>query len=183
MSAEKLQDRKIRFATLLRQNQGRLFGYIHSLVNDLNDTDDLFQQTAIVLWKKFTDFDESRSFFSWACGVARLEVTNFIRKRGRRPLQFTDELNLMLVEAQEQMSNEEMDDRREALSQCIEKLPPADRELVQECYNDEAGVNQAAERRGRVPQSVYNSLRRIRRTLFDCIQRTLTRQTQPGTPG
>ena len=42
---------------LLRREQTRLHGYLHSLVRDLNDADDLFQQTTMILWKKFGEFD------------------------------------------------------------------------------------------------------------------------------
>ena len=41
----------------LRQHQTQLFGYIYSLVRDLDDADDLFQQTSLVLWDKFDQFD------------------------------------------------------------------------------------------------------------------------------
>src|SRR5689334_3693597 len=58
------------FAAHLREVQSRLYGYIHSLARDLNDADDLFQQTALIMWKKFDGYDRGRSFFSWACGIA-----------------------------------------------------------------------------------------------------------------
>src|SRR5947207_6768492 len=87
--------RKLEFAECLRRHQSQLFGYIHSLVRDLNDADDLFQQTTVILWNKFADFDQERSFIAWGCGVARLEIANFLRARGRQRLYFTDELNLM----------------------------------------------------------------------------------------
>ena len=41
------------FADYLRDHQSRLYAYIHSLVRDLNDADDLLQQTTLILWKKF----------------------------------------------------------------------------------------------------------------------------------
>src|SRR5260370_38282020 len=106
------QSRQAEFASCLREIQTRLYGYIHSLARDLNDTDDLFQQTALILWKKFDEFDSRRSFFSWACGIARLEVVNFLRSRARQRLYFSDDLNLLLIEAQEKMSNQEMEERR-----------------------------------------------------------------------
>ena len=37
-----------------------------TLVRDLNDADDLFQQTGLVLWRKYEQFDPSRSFVAWA---------------------------------------------------------------------------------------------------------------------
>jgi RNA polymerase sigma-70 factor (ECF subfamily) len=172
-------ERTAEFAELLRRDQARLYGYLHSMVRDINDADDLFQQTTLVLWKKFDEFDRGRSFFSWACGVARLEVANFLRTRGRHRLYFSDELNLLLVEAQAEMGSAELEDRREALAGCVEKLRARDRQLLAECYGDTAGVNAAAERYGRSSQSVYNSLRRIRRALYDCIARTLGRTARP----
>jgi RNA polymerase sigma-70 factor, ECF subfamily len=180
MAREAGPARAAEFAERLRGEQSRLYNYIHSLVRDLNDADDLFQQTTLVLWKKFGEFDPGRSFFAWACGVARLEVANFLRSRGRQRLYFSDELNLLLVEAQAEVSGDEAEDRREALARCVAKLRQRDRELVQECYGAADGVQAAASRHGRSPQSVYNSLRRIRRSLFECVARTLAAESRPG---
>jgi RNA polymerase sigma-70 factor (ECF subfamily) len=179
MAGEEGQPRKAEFADYLRQNQTRLYGYIHSLVRDLNDADDLYQQTTLITWKKFGEFDRQRSFFSWACGIARLEVANLLRTRGRQRLYFSDDLSLMLVEAQAEMTNEELEDRRDALARCVERLRQRDRELLTECYGESSGVHEAADRRGRSSHSVYNSLRRIRRALFECIARTLAQESRP----
>lgn len=180
MFADITQAESAEFAEYLRQAQSRLYGHIHSLVRDLNDTDDLFQQTTLILWKKFAEFDRQRNFFAWACGVARLEVANFLRARGRQRLYFSDDLNLLLIEAQSEMTDRELEDRRAALAKCVEKLRQRDRQLLNECYGEDHGVNQAAHRRGRAPQSVYNSLRRIRRALYECIARTIAQESRPG---
>jgi RNA polymerase sigma-70 factor (ECF subfamily) len=179
MTREQTSSTASDFAACLRQHQARLYGYIHSLLRDLNDADDLFQQTTLILWKKFAEYDPRRSFFSWACGIARLEVANFLRSRGRQRLYFSDDLNLLLIEAQAEVAEEELEARREALSGCVEKLRQPDRELLLECYGGQSDVPDVAERHGRSPQSVYNSLRRIRRALFECIARTLDRQARP----
>jgi RNA polymerase sigma-70 factor, ECF subfamily len=167
------------FADLLRQHQGRLFAYIHSLVRDLNDADDLFQQTAVILWRKFGEYDPSRAFFPWACGIARFEVANFLRTRGRSKLYFSDELNLMLVEAQEAMGEDEWEGSRQALSGCMDKLRERDRQLLVDCYADGASITEVAQRQGRSSHSVHNSLRRIRRALFECVRRALAQQNHP----
>jgi RNA polymerase sigma-70 factor (ECF subfamily) len=179
MATANLETQKVEFASCLRAIQSGLYGYIHSLLRDSNDTDDLFQQTALVLWKKFDEFDRQRSFLAWACGIARLEANNFLRGRKRQRLYFSDELNLLLIEAQEGLSSLEDGERREALAKCVAKLRERDRELLIECYQDRGGVNQAAQRRGRSPQSIYNSLRRIRRALYECIARTLPHESEP----
>ena len=143
-------------------------------------SDDLFQQTALILWKKFDEYERDRSFFSWACGIARLEVIAFLRSRGRRRLYFSDDLNLLLIEAHAEVDEDQILERRDALTKCMAKLRERDQKLLLECYQEAAGVNQAAGKRGRSPQSVFNSLRRIRRALHTCIDRTLSQEPRPG---
>jgi RNA polymerase sigma-70 factor (ECF subfamily) len=180
VASQDVQPRKADFTRYLAANQTRLYGYIHSLIPDIHDADDLYQQTALVLWNKFEEFDQTRDFFAWACGVARGEVANFARRRMRQRLYLCADVNLLLVEAHTEMTDQEQEERRVALSRCVEQLPPADRELLAECYRDGEGVHAAAERRNRSPHSVYNSLRRIRKALFDCINRALARRAGPG---
>jgi RNA polymerase sigma-70 factor (ECF subfamily) len=167
------------FDDLLSRYQSQLFGYIYSLVRDLDDAEDLFQQTAVIIWKKFADYDPQRSFLAWSCGIARLEVMNFLRMRYRSRLYFTDELNLSLIDAHVEVDAGEFADRRDALRGCMQKLRDRDRALLTACYGVARGVAAAAQASGRSSQSVHNSLRRIRRALFECIQRTLNQETHP----
>jgi RNA polymerase sigma-70 factor, ECF subfamily len=161
------------FAALLRHHQTQLFGYIYSLVRDLNDADDLFQQTSLVLWDKFEQFDSSRSFINWSCGVARYEVLNFLRSRSRNRLYFSDELNLALIEAHESLEHEQFEDRRDALAGCMKKLRERDLELLETCYGRSVCIQEVAQAWGRSTHSIHNSLRRLRRVLFECVRRSL----------
>ena len=179
---ERDRERSAEFARRLRGAQDRLFSFIHSLVRNFSDTEDLFQQVSLVLWRKFDEFDPGRSFLGWACGVARFEASNFLRTRGRSRLYFTDELNLLLAEAQEDGLPTDPDDesRRRALGECVTRLRQPDRELVDLCYSEDAsGVSDVAGRLGRSSQSVHNSLRRIRRALYECVRRALSQRPMP----
>jgi RNA polymerase sigma-70 factor (ECF subfamily) len=171
MNAE--SERKIEFAEHLRQHQTQLFSYIYSLVRDLDDAEDLFQQTSLVLWHKYDQFDSSRSFVAWACGVARFEVSNYLRARSRRRLYFTDALNLLLVDAQSELADDPQEARRDALAGCMKKLRRRDQELLETCYDPSIRIPDVARTWGRSTQSIHNSLRRIRRALFDCVRRSL----------
>jgi RNA polymerase sigma-70 factor, ECF subfamily len=173
---ESTSERKVEFAARLRQHQNQLFGYIYSLLRDFDDADDLFQQTSLVLWDKFDLFDPSKSFIAWACGVARYEVSNFLRSRGRQRLYFTDELSLMLIEAHEELEQEDLEGRRSALATCMKKLRARDQELLDACYERAARIPEVARGWGRSSQSIHNSLRRIRRTLFECVSRSLAHE-------
>jgi RNA polymerase sigma-70 factor, ECF subfamily len=171
--AEVAHDTKVEFAALLRHHQTQLFGYIYSLVRDLDDADDLFQQTSLVLWDKLAQFDHSKSFINWACGVARYEILNFLRSRSRNRLYFTDELNLALIEAQDAIEDARLEERRDALAGCMKRLRERDRDLLEACYGRSVSIHDVAHDWGRSTQSIHNSLRRIRRALFECVQRSL----------
>ena len=55
-----------RFTELLWAHHTQLFGYLYRAVHDINDAEDLYEETITVLWKKFGEYREGTSFFSWA---------------------------------------------------------------------------------------------------------------------
>ena len=157
-----MQDNRAEFSDRLLRHQTQIFGYIYSLVRNLDDADDLFQQTSLALWKKFDQYDPTRSFLPWAFGVARFEVSNFLRSRCRDRLYFSDELNLLLIEAHEDLGLDRAEERLEALAGCIGKLRQRDQELLRACYGQSVRIPDVARDRGRSAQSIHNSLKRIR---------------------
>jgi RNA polymerase sigma-70 factor (ECF subfamily) len=164
---------QIEFSERVHRHQTQLFAYIYSLIRNLDDADDLFQSTSLVLWKKYGEFDPAKSFMAWACGIARFEASNFLRTRGRMRLYFSDDLALKLVDAQETSANVKEDERRDALAECTKHLRARDRELVDTHYGQSLRIPQIAACKGRSTHSIHNSLRRIRRALYECIQRRL----------
>ena len=64
--------------------------------------------------------------------------------------------------------------RRDALRRCLEKLADKDRELVRHCYGDSrVTFKTVAQELGRPVNTVYKALNRIRKALYECIERTL----------
>jgi len=165
--------RKRVFMQLLTHHQSQLFGYLYAIVRNLADTDDLYQQTTLVLWKKFDDFQPDSNFAGWACQVARLEAMNFLQRQRRQRLVFDEDVLLALADAEFEPAAVGAA-RQEALEQCLEKLNRADRDLLQRTYGDDGQIKDVAAQLGRPVQSVYTALSRIRGVLFICIQRTLT---------
>src|SRR5262245_6761341 len=72
-----------RFTRQWTKAQPVVAGYIASLVPDTNDAEDLLQNVAVVLLRKFDEFDEKQSFTGWALGVARMEVLSTKRSHAR----------------------------------------------------------------------------------------------------
>ena len=164
------EDQGFEFNVEYRRIHHRLFAYVNSMVLDLNDTDEIVQRAAIVMWEKSEQFDAELSFFSWACGIARFELLNFIRKKGRDKLSFSSEIaELLATTFEERDAN--LSEHEQALSNCLERLPESDRNLIESCYLDENGIAMMAKSMNRSTQSIYNSLRRIRKVLYQCVKR------------
>ena len=68
------------FAERFVRSQDRIYAYVVTLLPNRTDAEEVFQQTSLVLWKKWQQFDPSRDFVAWACGIAHHEVQNFLRK-------------------------------------------------------------------------------------------------------
>jgi RNA polymerase sigma factor (sigma-70 family) len=74
------------FLALHVQNHSRLSAFVHMLVPAWQDAEEIVQDTLVVLWRKFDEFDTGTSFFSWAARVAQYEVLNYRRKNRQRVL-------------------------------------------------------------------------------------------------
>jgi RNA polymerase sigma-70 factor (ECF subfamily) len=73
----------------------------------------------------------------------------------------------------EQSSSLELDERREALTGCIEKLAPKQRDLLARRLARGATTQSTAVEIGRSADAVYKALAKIRQTLFDCVSKAL----------
>jgi RNA polymerase sigma-70 factor, ECF subfamily len=160
------------FVKALVEYQSDIYGFISTLLMfpSWHDADDIFQQTSLILWQKREQFDRSLDFLRWACGIARNEVRNFVRRQSPRRTVFSDELidNLADVRLDAQPVLEQ---RRALLAQCAEKLDLTARRLLQRCYAGRSSIQAVARQFHLTPNAVYLRLRRIRRELMECIQR------------
>lgn len=169
------------FAQMLTLHEPRLFGYIYALVLNMADAEDIYQDTVLALWRKFEAYQPDTNFAAWVRATARFEVQHFFRGKSRRRLHFDESLLAELAETQSSVdlaSDSPQESYTKSLQRCKNLLPENDRRLIELCYSATANITQTAGRLGRSPQSVCNSLSRIRRMLFDCIRRTMEAKDQ-----
>jgi RNA polymerase sigma-70 factor, ECF subfamily len=166
-------DRTSEFVSLLATHDRGVYKYILTLLADPLATQEVYQETSLTLWQKFDDFRPGSNFLAWACRVAYFEVLKS-RKRARRDrLRFGDDLLHTLAE--ELSAGEEvLQARRGALPDCMERLSPGDRELVEQRYAGQETILEIAERTGRSVNTLYKALERIRRVLMKCIEERVT---------
>ncbi|MEZ6056696.1 MAG: sigma-70 family RNA polymerase sigma factor [Planctomycetaceae bacterium] len=160
------------FVQLFTRNQRRLYLLILSQVGNIQDAEEILQDTNCVVLTKHPQFEAGTNFFAWTAQIATFEILKFRQRHGRSKLRFTDQfLDLVAVEAE--AAGENLDGRREALERCLQKLRAKDRKLIQSRYEPSTSAKEMAESIGRPANSVYQSLGRIRRTLLECISRQL----------
>jgi len=165
-------DRTSQFVALFAAHDRGIYKHILMLLVDSTATQEVFQETSVALWRKFDEFQPGSNFLAWACRVAYFEVLNYRRERRRGRLRFDDDL--MQTLAEERLDGEDLlQARREVLPGCMDKLPPADRELVERRYASEETILELARRTGRQANTLYKALERIRRALMTCIENAL----------
>lgn len=161
------------FVQLFTLHQRRLFLYILSQVPNPIEAEEVLQEANVVIWSKSAQFRPGTNFLAWVSQIANFEVMKYRSRRRRDRRQFSDEF-LETVSRDALERSDELEDRRRALVECMEKLRPRDRELIQQRYAPGERGKHVAEQMGRPVNSVYQSLGRIRRALLECIQRRLS---------
>lgn len=161
------------FLRLYQANERRIYGFILALVPDWAHAEDLMQETTMVLWSKFDQFEPGTDFAAWALCIARYQVMHYRKRQRTQRIQFSDEV-LEAIAERVCAATEDFDVRRDALRGCIRKLAEKDQELLRLRYGLDATVKSVAERVGRGMDAVYKSLNRIHVQLLHCIRRTLT---------
>lgn len=177
-----MSDRTERFIRYFTGHEPRIHAYILTLVPDWNDAADIAQATSAVLWEKFDTFAEGTNFLAWAFNIARIEVASFRRKQSRERIVFSEELLDAVAEEARGMDSE-LEDQQRKLAECLAKLRPADRQLLDSRYRPGGTVKSLAGEIGRTVDAAYKALSRIRAWLLHCVERGTDGLSEKRSPG
>lgn len=164
------------FMRLFAQHSRRLYAYILAFEHDRVAADEVFQETSLILWREFDKFRPEAPFLPWATAISFNQLRKYWRQRKRDRRMLGDAL-LDQLALDAASLGDELDERRLALADCLQKLPQRDRQLIDLYYGTTAKANTVAEQMGRSVHTVYKSLQRVRGLLMDCIER----HTHPAT--
>jgi RNA polymerase sigma-70 factor (ECF subfamily) len=173
---DKSADQQTAFHQLFVKKQRQVFAYILTLLPRLSDAEEVFQQTCVVILGKAAQFAAGTDFFRWACQIAKYEVYNYRRRRQAERVCFSDAL-LDQIAARRLEVAEALEAELDALRECVEILPPADRELIRQRYARRITSRALAVELGRPESSVYKAIHRIRRSLRECVERAISRES------
>ena len=177
MRREEDQSRHSQFVRLLSAHSRPVFGFILGLASNRSDAEDISQDASVAMWKKFGDYREGTNFRAWACQVAYFEIVEHRRRKSKLRRLLSDEaFQALATEAFD--TSDDTDRREDLLAGCLEKLPAADRRLIESRYFSAQSAKQIAEKKSKSIHSVYRSLSRIHDTLMRCVQHNLNGEAE-----
>ena len=150
-------------------------GYINAVVADFQEAEDLLQNVAVILLRKFPEYDAQRPFVAWAIGIAKREVLMARRHHARNFLCYQADLLERISEAYQELAPE-FEDRSRALRDCLRSVKGRAGELLRLRYEELLKPNAIATRVGIAVVAVRVMLSRTRATLRECIERKLKLQ-------
>jgi RNA polymerase sigma-70 factor, ECF subfamily len=165
-------ERHDQFLRHFTANEAAIRAFVRSLLPTREDAREVMQDVAVVLWRKFREFPTDEDFRRWAFRVARYEVLAYTRDKARDRLVLSEKV-LDLLAAQATESASVLEAQREALENCLEKLPAVQRQMVNRAYAPGARIDWLAKESDRTAMSLYRALHRIRLTLVECVHRVL----------
>src|SRR6478672_10867592 len=163
----KTESAREEFVQLLTGEQTRLFGYIVTLLGDVNDANNVVQQVNMVLWRKADEFQPGTNFHMWAKKTAYYQTLAFLRDRKRDKLVFDDDVLEQLASRPDDVVE---DERRVALRHCLGGISGDSLDLLQLRYAPGKPISEIARLRQKTEGAVKMALMRIRQTLVHCIE-------------
>jgi RNA polymerase sigma-70 factor (ECF subfamily) len=163
------------FVGLYSRNARRIYAFVRSMVPNQADAEDLAQEVGRVLWEKFDEYELSTDFLAWAIKIAHFKILHYRRNKGRSPVNLAEGV-VELLDQEMIQSAAKQDSRSQALTDCISKLSPADRQVIDARYQAGETPQSVASSLGRSVDSIYRTLRRVHKLLFECVRRRLAEE-------
>lgn len=146
--------------------------FVAAAVRSVSDREDVLQQVALTVARRFEEYDERRPFVAWVLWLAKSRIIDFYRSQERQRLVLADGMLDRVAETLVER-NCRVSPRRDALEHCLERLPKRSRSLVTLRYRDSLSMDQIAAAVRSTPGAVRVALFRIREALAACVERQL----------
>lgn len=156
---------------LLLEHRRFVFGFIYTLTRDVDAAEEIFQEVSVTVLQETSHNAAIERFMPWVLGVARNRVSDYYRKRGREqpvPEGLADTMAEIFEDCEE--SRDQSARRIRGLLECVDQLPPRQRQILEFRYRDRKPLSRVAAGVGWKPEAVKVALSKIRRALLNCLR-------------
>lgn len=144
-------------------------GFVSTLVTNFQDADDILQNVAVILVKKFDQYDRDKPFTSWAVGIARYEVLRYYEKYSKKEKCLDEKAIEQLQKVY--LEDNDITNLKSELAGCISRLRGKWKLVVELHYLNGISPARIAQKLGMSSNNVYVLMHRIRLALKDCIMK------------
>ena len=169
------------FVKLLMEHRAMLHSFVYAVTRDPHTTEDVLQEVSVVLWAKFSEFEEGTNFGAWARSVAYREILAARRSEMRAHRHFDEACAQSILAAYERRSHQvDTTTHREALRQCLSLIGGDLRKVIHWRYALHLNSREIARRLARSAQAIDALVYRGKKLLSDCVRGRLEGQGQGG---
>jgi len=148
-----------------------LRAYILAIVRDVHLAEDTLSDTTLAIIHSWHRFDRRQSFAPWARAIARHIALANLRKFHRPTVELDEDVMEAVGMQIDAMGGEAaLEERRQQLRWCVQKLPENSRALVQLRYFDGQSYVEIARSTGRNIVALYKAFSRIHEVLAKCVK-------------
>lgn len=151
-------------------HRGRLSAAIWLIVRDVHLAEDVFQELAIKAAGQAELFQHPSQLLSWSHVTARNSALNLLRSR-RNHWAALDESIIEQIETEWANDGTAVDQRIDALQECLAALPPQSREALTLRYAEGRSCQEVAAGLGLKLDATYQRLSRLHLALRQCVER------------
>jgi RNA polymerase sigma-70 factor, ECF subfamily len=163
------------FLQQFMRNERSVRAYLRTILASWQDVDEAMQETSMVAWRKYAEFEPNSNFGAWLAIIARFEALKIRRSKHRDRLVFCDRV-LDLLEDEGVGDLGHLEQRRRVLERCVERLGDAQRRLLVAAYGSGLKLREVAVKMGRSVEAFYKSVQRLRSALLACSERELEQE-------
>lgn len=155
---------------LIHRHKSKIYGFIHSKVQDREVCEDIFQDTFIKVIKnlKKKSYNEEGKFLPWVMRIAHNLVIDFFRKNKKMPLKRdTDEYSVfsLFTDSELTIENKMIADQIESdVTRIIEELPEDQKQVLKLRMYDDMSFKEISEVTG---VSINTALGRMRYAIIN----------------
>lgn len=165
--------RTVEFLKLFLRHQQEVYAYILTLVPNMHDADDLFQDGMVVMWRKFDRFRPGTNFAAWGVQIMRYQILEYRRNLARsKQVLMADSLFDVLMDYMPTIQGEVVA-RIEALRKCQTLLDNRAKRILKMRYERNISVEKIASYLKVSRRHLYHILGQINGVLLRCMRRTL----------
>ena len=167
-------DRHKEFLAEFLAHRESLYTFIFVLIRSHEKAEELFQEVSLLLWEKFDTYRPGTAFGAWARQIAIYKIQSERRRLARHPLLLSPDALQQLDAAFARIDDRGTDeDWRQALMDCMQRLAPAARKVVELRYYKDFGLDQIAGKLGRTATGVNSTLCKARAALETCLNASM----------